>query len=580
MIGFANKGNAKRTLINNFEENKDFIIKKDDEKQLLRREKLGGSGILHEKVLLNVDTFKMLCMLAKTDKGKKIRSYYVKLENINNKILKQQMEESNKKLIEKENELQENQNELQQKDKELIENQQKNKRNVENTLKYSFNKRKVVYLIKIYKNDNLYKFGFTDDIITRVRTHKNKISNDIELIYCIESEDNKQLEYELKEYLNKYSFRTNKIINNNSQTELFNINDINIIKNKLIELNDNIHDDKLTILKLKTQIIDLERKLLKPEHDKMIELQNIIFNLQKENLELKEKMINLKISNQNEHNEIIKKQDIVEDRIHKKLKVDKIDPETLTIIETYECINAIIINNPNEDYTYNQLYRSIKSNNIYRNFRWNYHGLKIQPTNKEMEIGNKIEKILKLNKQNDEVIKIYQNKTEIINELKTHGGKFNKILDNKIVIDGHYYITEEEYKLNYDISNETYKELNKNYVMFNCKKIKETNIDTNEIIIYNSMQEAWEKRGIARSSLTSMIKNNRICGGKYKFEYVDPSQNKMNSKTIKETNQETNEIIIYKSMSNVTKNREISADKLRYCIRNNIEFNGYTYEQI
>ena len=40
MIGFANKGNAKRTLINNFEENKDFMIKKDDEKQLLRREKL------------------------------------------------------------------------------------------------------------------------------------------------------------------------------------------------------------------------------------------------------------------------------------------------------------------------------------------------------------------------------------------------------------------------------------------------------------------------------------------------------------------------------------------------------------
>ena len=36
--------------------------------------------------MLNIDTFKSLCMLAKTDKGKEIRRYYVKLENIHNKI--------------------------------------------------------------------------------------------------------------------------------------------------------------------------------------------------------------------------------------------------------------------------------------------------------------------------------------------------------------------------------------------------------------------------------------------------------------------------------------------------------------
>jgi phage anti-repressor protein len=102
MIGFANKGNAKRTLINNFEENKDFKIVILPRENNLKKD-LGGRN--EEKLLLNVDTFKMLCMLAKTDKGKKIRSYYVKLENINNKILKQQMEESNNKLIEKENQL-------------------------------------------------------------------------------------------------------------------------------------------------------------------------------------------------------------------------------------------------------------------------------------------------------------------------------------------------------------------------------------------------------------------------------------------------------------------------------------------
>jgi hypothetical protein len=48
---------------------------------------LGGAGLNKEDIMLNVDTFKSLCMLAKTDKGKEIRKYYVKLENIHNKII-------------------------------------------------------------------------------------------------------------------------------------------------------------------------------------------------------------------------------------------------------------------------------------------------------------------------------------------------------------------------------------------------------------------------------------------------------------------------------------------------------------
>ena len=42
--------------------------------------------------MLNVDTFKNLCMIVKTEKGKAIRQYYVKLENIYNKFIKEEME--------------------------------------------------------------------------------------------------------------------------------------------------------------------------------------------------------------------------------------------------------------------------------------------------------------------------------------------------------------------------------------------------------------------------------------------------------------------------------------------------------
>jgi anion-transporting ArsA/GET3 family ATPase len=76
----------------------------------------GGSG--GEEIMLNIDTFKNMCMLVKTEEAKKIRKYYVKLENIYNKIVK---EEQQKQLEEKE---QLHQIELEEKDK-LIEHKQK-----------------------------------------------------------------------------------------------------------------------------------------------------------------------------------------------------------------------------------------------------------------------------------------------------------------------------------------------------------------------------------------------------------------------------------------------------------------------
>jgi prophage antirepressor-like protein len=94
----------------------------------------------------------------------------------------------------------------------LLENKDlENKRKVEMTLKDSFDKRCLVYLIKItINNEIIYKFGYTHDIKTRLRTHKNQIGEDIELVYCIESKDNKMLERLLKDYLEQYKFRIKK----------------------------------------------------------------------------------------------------------------------------------------------------------------------------------------------------------------------------------------------------------------------------------------------------------------------------------------------------------------------------------
>jgi hypothetical protein len=151
MIGFANKGNAMKTIKSNFVKDEDYkllIIPREkkqnasssgDGKAGPSTNNLGGAGLneetiifpteknklletrgrKNEDVMLNIDTFKNLCMLAKTQQGKEIRKYYVKLENIYNQIIKEEIESKDKLLEEKEQLLIEQETQLQEKDETI-----------------------------------------------------------------------------------------------------------------------------------------------------------------------------------------------------------------------------------------------------------------------------------------------------------------------------------------------------------------------------------------------------------------------------------------------------------------------------
>ena len=119
-IGFANKGNAKRLLKHHFIENKDYktaLLR--TEKQLFRSEKqvnkrnTGGSGLNHETIMLNVNTFKKLCLKANTESSDKIHDYYIKLEMLLNDLMKEESDEIQQKLKQKDEELEHTKNELQ-----------------------------------------------------------------------------------------------------------------------------------------------------------------------------------------------------------------------------------------------------------------------------------------------------------------------------------------------------------------------------------------------------------------------------------------------------------------------------------
>ena len=564
IIGFAHKKNAKRTLENNFTVNEDYkILVLPKEQQLKNGINLGGAGQNEETIMLNTNTFKELCMLVKTEKGKEIRKYYIKLENIFNKII-------NEERLEFETQV------------KLLTNK------VEDTLKNSFDKRCVVYLIKILLENNeiIYKFGLTDDIVTRLRTHKLQIGENIELIFCIESDNNKLLEKQLKDYLEQYNFRIKKVINDKYQTELLKVNDIEIIKNKLIELNKNINNDKLVIMELKNQIIQLEHKiielenkniqlekeLLKNDNQIISELQNKLNDIQnQENIKEQRELEQLQNLQNNVFIRNINTDVIIEEKIHKKRKVDKIDPTNLQILETYESISSILTNNPDIDYSYNQIYRCIKNNNVYCEYRWNYHGEEIKPTNKITDLAPKVARVVQLNADR-EFVAVFQTKSELCKSLTPNVGltKLNNYIRDEKLLDNFYYVMESDY------DGELPEEI---YQIHNSKKIKELNTETNEIIIYDSMKELYDKRGVCRETLRKCIKDNRICN-KFKWSYVDDTQNKNNSKKVKETNTITNQEIIYNSMKEAYTKLNLTTSVFKNIIEKNQIVNNCKYEII
>jgi phage anti-repressor protein len=223
MIGFATKGNAKRTIENNFTKDEDYkiiSIKNNIEKQLLRTEKLGGSGVLQEDILLNVDTFKNLCMIAKTEKGKTIRKYYVKLENIYNQLIKEEIQqikeaqETTVKLLEeKEKCLEEKEKCLEEKAK--INEELVNKNKLLEQQKYKdityeeISKAGHVYIFSC-DQPGTYKCGRTKNVNSRVKGLQTACVQTIQVLFDYPTNNDLLLETAVHHILDRYRCNSNR----------------------------------------------------------------------------------------------------------------------------------------------------------------------------------------------------------------------------------------------------------------------------------------------------------------------------------------------------------------------------------
>lgn len=179
MLGFQTKGNAKKALKNN------FTIEQDYKEVIMHKDKNSKGGRPEMEVMLNVDTFKTFCMLIKTDKGKDIRKYYIKLENIFNKITKDQKLDYERQIEEQQKVI-----ELKKNENQILEIENEESKNHIALLTKKTDKFKLgdsVYIFKqTFEDNEIYKLGKTKNANERDLAYKTaSLEGIIEQISCV-----------------------------------------------------------------------------------------------------------------------------------------------------------------------------------------------------------------------------------------------------------------------------------------------------------------------------------------------------------------------------------------------------------
>jgi hypothetical protein len=246
-IGFSNKANGKRLLKQHFTENRDYkliFIRTDENKTLLIRtdeqKNKDNRGRKEETIMLNINTFKKLCLKSNTDNADKIHDYYIKLEMVYNELMKEQLEEQQKKI-------------------QLLENKPE-------TEGFCY-KNGYIYLIKDESSIGSYKIGLCDNPDKRLTTlNIGSSQKTLEFVGVFKCNNTKSAEKIIHVILDPF-----KIKKRNEWFYLSNNIELNyavyIIK-KSIEITDNYnfidHESfKIYAEKLPLEIVEKEKKTKK-----------------------------------------------------------------------------------------------------------------------------------------------------------------------------------------------------------------------------------------------------------------------------------------------------------------------------
>lgn len=193
-LGFSRIDPCKRVLEKHFTKDIDYkIITKNETAELApqvggaKKETRGGHN--KETILLNIKTFKKLCLKSNTKRADSIHDYFLKLEKILHQVITEESDELKKKFL------------IQEEKIKILEHKPE-------TYGFSCRKSGFVYLIRDRKKPGHYKIGMAVDSnkrLTKLNTASSEKS--LELIYEIDAYDREFFERTIHSILQPFNIR-------------------------------------------------------------------------------------------------------------------------------------------------------------------------------------------------------------------------------------------------------------------------------------------------------------------------------------------------------------------------------------
>ena len=527
-MGFSRKDPAKVVLDKNFIKDLDYKIVFQQPLENIK------GGRPKEQILMNINTFKKLCLKAGTKKADEIHDYYIGLEEMLQETLNEETNELRKQ--------------IESKDKIIELNEKQNKLERNQLLINKFNNKRCVYIAEIIENKYI-KIGSTKDVDARIKNFRRDYKNpNIIFLNVFECQNFREVEESIlqDELIRKNLYKGN--IAGNFSKEIVELS-VNITYKQINEIIENYINSNINLFTpeqlLEKSKIELENKKLEynllnniltnDKYSKTVEkilkdtLPNIIDNINNNLLNNSNNQVD--ISNTFNKSDNVVNNVIIDNGKQIKFaykmikstgkKVIQIDPNDLSkIIKIYDSITYVIKNPDNLRFSKSELQLAIKNNRIYKGYRWAYvekgtdpKDCKINPTNKSIEKING--PILELNPDKTLILESYKTQIELAEHLKITKERLRKIIINGLQYDNKYYI--EFDKCPKELINKYNKPINTK-LSHNTKSIRQINPMTNEVIIFKSLHEVSERLGISHSTINKAIEKKHLhCG--FLWEY-------------------------------------------------------------
>jgi hypothetical protein len=534
-LGFTNKANSKITIERNFTIEKDYkiFLSKISEKDLGSKEieenkdnitndskKKQHGGHNKEKIMLNIITFKKLCLKAGTKRADEIHDYFIKLEEILYQILEEETSELKTQLLQiedkkqKEYEVKLLKQKVLDREKILLD-------------EYSTNG-PIVYIIRVKTLESgryVIKLGESRiGISNRYAEHKHKYEECI-LLDCFAVTRSKDFESFIHNHENVRLNKVTNLVNHENENELFMIGKdlpysllLKIINNNLKYFNSinaelQRENENLKMM-LEMKETNNENIFVKELLKAVKQLSNKIDSVEKMNKEILEKINRPQARITTAFNEPL---------VNLGPRLQKINPETLELIKVYENVAEVMRENPNIKRP--SLNKAIVENRVYCNYRWLFVDRSLDPLviNNIVPTRPSIQKnigyIAKLNQEKSEILAVY-----IDRKTAAHQNNYESIgaLDNPVkkftLTKGHYYTLydncSEELRNSFEASNNGYPVLYRNGV---------GQYDENENLIHIFLCKYYccNILGVSDKSLTKSIKNNIPYNGHFFREIGD-----------------------------------------------------------